>query len=309
MIEDILYELSDEVSQILMTDVYPPAPKILYHYTNASAAISILQNKSIWASDTRFMNDSSELEHARSLALNSIKLIKDNLPKSEAQESEVMYLDRILESLPKYDPEQVFVCCFSSKSNILSQWRNYAQDGEGYCIGFDAEILNRCLSEHYLKHVSALTPVLYEEAAPSLTFSTIVNKSLEVFREKVKKTSHFGNHIGLWSSFICPHIVRFYPRVKHDAFHEEFEWRITCSPLEGQAKHTGKEYLLFRAGKYGVTPYIEFDLQNNIHDGLIKEIHIGPTAKKDISRCAMESFLEVEGYKNIDIIVSDLPLR
>jgi hypothetical protein len=307
MIEELLYELGDELNKVLLEEVYPSLPDVLYHYTNADAAISILQNKSIWASDARFMNDSSELEHAKSLALNTIELTKANLLNGRDLDGE--YLDRIIASLPKYNPEQVFVSCFSSKPNILSQWRNYAQDGEGYCIGFDSKILIRSLSEQYLNHVSTLTPVLYEEAPFSLTFSKIINTSLKLFREKVNETSRYGNHIGLWASLICPHIVQMFPKVKHEAFYEEFEWRATCSPLSGTAKLTGKEYLQFRSGRYGITPYIEFKLENHIYDGLIKEIHIGPTAKKDISKYAMESLLQVAGYKNIEIIASELPLR
>jgi RNA:NAD 2'-phosphotransferase (TPT1/KptA family) len=37
-----------------------PPPDVLYHYTSMEAAISIVKNTAIWATDISYLNDSSE---------------------------------------------------------------------------------------------------------------------------------------------------------------------------------------------------------------------------------------------------------
>ncbi|WP_416152053.1 DUF2971 domain-containing protein [Pseudomonas sp. Bout1] len=33
--------------------------------------------------------------------------------------------------------------CFSKAGDVLSQWRAYADDGQGYAIGFDSKLLKK----------------------------------------------------------------------------------------------------------------------------------------------------------------------
>jgi len=302
--EEIMFGLEENVRDALSKQVLPMRPSVLYHYTNSKAAIDILQNKKLWASDVRMMNDSSELEYAKSLALNTLEFYKEEA----GHQSEYKYLKETFEHLPRHEPEQVFVSCFSSDPNILSQWRNYSDNGKGICIGFDTDMLIKVLKEQYLHNVTTLQPVFYEKGPLSNILKVVVGTHLDTFRVREQDLSKYDNYLGLLSSFLCPHIVMCYPSVKHHAFHEEFEWRISCSPFTGQAKHTGKEYIKFRPSVHGITPYIEIDIEKHANDGLIKEIHIGPATNDNVTKYGVEKLLEVEGYKS-KICLSELPFR
>lgn len=45
----------------------PPLPKRLYHYTTPAAAMAIIRSQTIWATNVRSMNDTSELTYAENL--------------------------------------------------------------------------------------------------------------------------------------------------------------------------------------------------------------------------------------------------
>ena len=42
-------------------------PRYLYHYTNAQGLLGMLQSNRIWATNSRFMNDPTEIAYATSL--------------------------------------------------------------------------------------------------------------------------------------------------------------------------------------------------------------------------------------------------
>jgi hypothetical protein len=56
---------------------------ILYHYTNAAAALSILVSQTIRASDVEFLNDSQEIRFGRDQLISRLKERSDQLATSD----------------------------------------------------------------------------------------------------------------------------------------------------------------------------------------------------------------------------------
>ena len=46
----------------------------LYHYTNSQAFLSIINNKSLWATNIHFLNDTSEFKHTLELTKDIIDI-------------------------------------------------------------------------------------------------------------------------------------------------------------------------------------------------------------------------------------------
>jgi hypothetical protein len=46
-------------------------PDILWHYTNAAGFLGIFRSGKLWATNTDYLNDASEMRHARGLVLNA----------------------------------------------------------------------------------------------------------------------------------------------------------------------------------------------------------------------------------------------
>lgn len=44
--------------------LHDPVPRVLYHYTTAEGLLAMLQTGRLWATDSRYMNDPSELRYS-----------------------------------------------------------------------------------------------------------------------------------------------------------------------------------------------------------------------------------------------------
>ncbi|WP_294404128.1 hypothetical protein [uncultured Clostridium sp.] len=99
---------------------------ILYHYTHKNALINMLKNKTIWATDYKYLNMG-----------NIIKLLSEKIKKNSSND---IYARKIAE-LSCSLPINKAVFCLSEKGDMLSQWIHYGE----YAIGFNVEKLNKCL--------------------------------------------------------------------------------------------------------------------------------------------------------------------
>ena len=129
----------------------PKVPKILYHYCSVETLLSIIQNKTIWLSDASKTNDSSELKYIFDFFTATVDvilesygnkyndLIKEKVRKIINSTMEGLVYDKI--RIAKY--KKNFICCFSEAKDLLSQWRAYANDGNGVAIGFSSDMLKK----------------------------------------------------------------------------------------------------------------------------------------------------------------------
>ena len=60
-----------------MSENRTPEPERLYHYTNPKGLLGIAQSRVLWASNIRYLGDSSEYLHAVQLALSVVESAED----------------------------------------------------------------------------------------------------------------------------------------------------------------------------------------------------------------------------------------
>jgi|WetSurMetagenome_2_1015567.scaffolds.fasta_scaffold202366_1 hypothetical protein len=145
--------------------------KLLYHYTDQTGLLGILESKSIWATHVRYLNDASEFTHGLSIAAQCIKAIRINLESNlkgfpddtsrlnARHKAEDIMLEDISHFLSDLQKVPVYVACFfddeenehllesQGVGDNLGQWRAYSKKSTGFCIGFD----KNSLEEHILK--------------------------------------------------------------------------------------------------------------------------------------------------------------
>jgi hypothetical protein len=117
----------------LLDDVLSRVPSsTLYHYTTQSGLLRILHNKEIWATHTRYLNDSKEYRHA-------VDVITDIILEREvaATGDSRRVLADMAEAVRQADSMNVCVCSFSEDRDSLSQWRAYCGSTSGFAIGFN----------------------------------------------------------------------------------------------------------------------------------------------------------------------------
>lgn len=105
----------------------------VYHYTDAKGLIGILSEGRLWATDIRYLNDSSELRHAEEIQRQVIDEIVSTSPDGSLQRklSAKAYHGMHLQT---HNP---YVVCFCEEDDLLTQWKTYGSWGSGFSVGFD----------------------------------------------------------------------------------------------------------------------------------------------------------------------------
>lgn len=275
----------------------------LYHYCPTSSFEAIISRRSIRLSSLSLSNDTME---GRLVSHTFEKLMSQSgmgPEESEFIRETVKFVEETFDGLG---------FCMSEQPDILSQWRGYADDGQGFSIGFSKAYLEE-LARSANSHESSfhLERVLYKpsehEAALKPTYDEIKRridsgelKKLEfagllslLSEEETKKLNaeHLKSKINLGlpllGAFPKVHIL------KNIAFSEELEWRLITYFDKASDKKA-----LFRATRDRLIPYREFKLESMSQNSIVA-IYVGP--KNITPDFVIERFLSLNGFSNVEI--------
>lgn len=284
--------------------------KLLFHYTTADAAIGIIKNKFLWATDIRFLNDSEEFIYGCKM----VKDIADQLKKGDIEHDIDNNLIEALSSVAEFlvNDEDYFgaayVISLSEKKDSLSQWRAYSSDG-GYALGWSVDKLRKLAKLRGAR----LVKCIYKEDAQR----KFVLRIIRFISHKLKNVQTYTWQ-KLLESCIREYAItfilqRFMPRLKHAAFEDEEEWRIVIpsgAPIN------------FRSGRFGVVPYVEYSIRNddpvpvaeNIfvdHESFYmpENLTVGPSENQKLAKMGVQKLLKAVSKSNCEIELSNLPYR
>jgi hypothetical protein len=138
---------------------------VVYHYCDANALLSILTSQKLWYTHAAYLNDTMEIRKGVQLCQ---ELLSEKL-KTLPNDPVLMATKAFLANAEKW---QYYVCCFSKGRDKLSQWRAYANDGNGFAVGFKTHYLSESSDGPFeCRHDS----VTYDEAPLKGGFDAIVD--------------------------------------------------------------------------------------------------------------------------------------
>lgn len=337
---------------------------IIYHYCSFETFMSILSNKKIWLSDIFKMNDWSEENYLEYLLLKYLKGIKDNLigdkkyirylenqdknnffnlNKKTKEYDELFYrinLFLIKNRLLKLKSTSFcrYICCFSKKGDLLSQWRAYANDGRGFAIGFDVDILKELLKDteirleevEYIQKKDKIKKSelkKFEKKLPQIPYIDKDQELKQMIKESIIVNSDDDFLFSIDFSFFLRHILtnimaksyfdseleklslqrlKKLTKIKSSVFSEELEYRIIM--IEDK-KNSKSKNIKFRKSKNenNLIRYQEFSLDCQ---GVIAEIIIGPknnTSPKELLEYLKQLGSDNSHVENVYIRKSDIP--
>lgn len=236
-------------------------PDTVYHYTNGSAFLGIVQNKELWASHIRFQNDKTE-------AIYSLGILREVLE----EEKEIFVqkgfdIEKILSFTSSFTGLATFTLSFSGKKDDLNQWRSYANTTPSYCIGFSTALLRQIIIENKKEKVSdvkSITETLFAKCIykRDIQKSIIENIINHVMKTEIVKGKYIEEGIaGLIMQDFLP-ISAFF---KHPSFEEEDEYRLMFSPVKN-------DKINIRIGKNGFIPYVKVPFSEDC----LRDIIIAP---------------------------------
>lgn len=317
----------------------------LYHYCSNETCFSILKNKNIRLSDIQKSNDSMELSLFFPDLIFTIESEYRQNPfpfkyKNETNESGFLLM---LHGSYYYWQDQFkngsfsnFVICFSEFNDMLSQWRGYANDGKGCCIGFSFSSIEQYINAN--EKVMELAKVQYiSKIEKDAMIHAAARKCLDnvaTLREWiVENITHDDdspdtdgllqyNFDGMLEAIFIDSL-----RYKSVSFSEENEWRIflrrpayknpewICrkndAPLLGpdgfsETVEFLRNSIEFRITNNDIIPFIPIHFADfNKHP--IAEIWTGP--KNNIRDSDLRLYLSQNGYQDVKLFHSQITYR
>jgi hypothetical protein len=278
-----------------------PGPAMLYHYTDAPGLHGILSNLELWASDCRFLNDTTELDYAREVIVSAMRAVPN--PALRAGHPQHANADDFGRQFKHYKDSlkmnvrqsSAFVACFCEQNDLLSQWRGYGSD-HGYCIGFRRSALEQA-AERFL-NTDPVPCVRRVEYGPTPT-----QRALGAALDRVEADSdlaHPGSKGYALARFLTPLVAA----IKNPAFSEEREWRFIC-PFRGEVPGEKLRYPIeFRPSGVAIVPYVAVGFEPHA----ITSITVGPGSNSELRKIGVRTFLSELGIR-ADIVDSEVPYR
>ncbi len=249
----------------------------LYHYTSQQGLIGIVMSKKLWATNIMYMNNSTELLYAIELAKESVKATLVGLSGEESRFLEKFENDLI--TLPEQDRQGVYVCSFSEESDLLSQWRGYCSEGNGFSLGFN---FNSILSDTILRQHCKLIQCNYNPKKQREMIDNYIEESLMQFRAYFRKRKVI--ELSLHNIMTLYKFFEIASGIKHPAFEEEREWRLVFGPTP-----ITFEEIKIRHGKMTIIPYLEIELTEDDRPLELEEIYLWPD--NQLTRYSLEGLL------------------
>lgn len=294
-----------------------PRPTKLYHYTSLKGLGGILQASCLWATDYRSLNDSTELAYGSKLVVETLELWAEQVAEADA------WLLRQVSNLLKTHHDayfgffETYILSFSEASDVLSQWRAYADKARGHCLEFDLSDSSLfTVVDNNVPLGLELLPVIYEPDTQKAMIDAAIEHILNYLHGtqwspqtlQQATPNHEGVAVGMLIHALSPIILSF----KHPGFSEEREWRAVASCAPTMTAMTKKT----RAAASGEAVYLECIFVQGDEERLwqrshlpVSEIKHGPLAGGDakLSADAIHRELGYEG--NLAFTSSAVPLK
>jgi hypothetical protein len=323
--------MSNPVDELFRT----PIPEKVWHYTSLRALEGILTSGRMWATDARFTNDEREFVHARDIA-------ESCLPPLEATEIMRKYASLDLRGMLHHafdkgalSPEhiEVYMISFSEASDLVSQWKQYADAATGVSIAFDlryirplqqAEIavtfapcvyqpdhkekLIRSAFSRFTSRVELLDTRIRDEnwVKDELRTWRIIDRIFRLAYDPAEfhriNEGKFKKELGsAWTRTLFD-LLRVASHCKHDSFSTENEWRLAMPRSPGGLSST--EHAMKFRGASGKVPYFDSNL---FRTGALPIVEI-MTAPFCTEIDKLQDIVKLAGY-TCPITKSKAPLR
>lgn len=284
-----------------------PLPPTVFHYTDTAGLLGILESGQLWATDYRFLNDSSEIAYSYRLAAEVAAEFAGR--RSELAASFVDHIATV--GRPSvYVDTPYYLCCFSAADNSLSQWRAYG-GRQGFSLAFPGDV-----STHPGNHPRGrqnpgvtLLKVIYDPEVHRGYIRALVSGLLDVLEaDVVTKSASPDIALDFVIPFYWGQLDRASYRFKHPDFAVEEEWRLVAwGDIHDES---------FRAA-HTITPFTKFDLfsqikgQRRVGRLPLEAVRHGPSTMASATMAGLDRLLTTHHYAGDECmrLGSNTPVR
>jgi hypothetical protein len=224
----------------------------VYHYTSADGLKGILESKSLWATNTEYLNDFSEIKEGID-RINSLKsslneyaktkleeiYAKDkNLPLAvvqKAMQDEKVHLANhclqfFWDIFEKNELGEIYTTSFTTEMDSLNHWLTYGSEQTSYCIKFNKAKLNTDEYYRQRKFLSGYDDVNYqptENMLHTLLDEHYLREVLGYILDKNISVEDRDKKCAIATIEIFNEVIFKVASIKNKAFEYEKEYRFT----------------------------------------------------------------------------------
>lgn len=287
-----------------------------YHYTNMEGIKGIIENKSFWATNCSFLNDTHEFQKAFNMYREEIleQIPNEEIRKEIIDEYNKQVAEISLSEINNNESQSgYYVISFSLNPDNLALWSEFS-DSMGYNLGFNINQFDKA----FKSNIKWQGKVVYKydeqirmlkESYNNLLRGYLDKDSLtmEDFKRGIfpkKSISEFAS----CSSIFCLLYSMFF---KESNYSQEEEYRFVFSYSD--MEDVDKDYFIDNEVKYKIKnnaliPFVAL----NMTTLPIESVMIGPKNYADYTELGIRMFLKrhlEKQIENIKIIESSLSLR
>lgn len=269
-------------------------PTRLFHYTSANGLKAIVEKNGMYAAPYYSMNDPQEIKHG--VEIIETTLCDSNFTCTYPVISEAL-LSKLHATTLRTDTKflnldrDLHLICFSESSDNLSEWRAYADDGNGFAIEIDTYTIARQPDSW------GFSKCLYRSDEQIAKLRKLI-EVYDAFLTENNLSITNNDLLNICGYLLWTLIIKF----KHEAYSDEKEWRFTPPPNK-----LSKFNAFISGKKLRSSGLIPFKGQN-----AVKKIIVGPRNDFKTASFAIESMLKDSPFSEHNkpkIVMSEAPYR
>jgi hypothetical protein len=280
---------------------------IVHHYSDKNGLEGITKSGLLWLSDYTTMPDTGEIEYGFNLGMEVLRQAYEDGPKTGRLRRFLRGTQAVAKrGLPKYF--HAYILSLTPKGDALPQWREYADNATGFCLGFNSRILDRAFVSFTKAtglEASGSFKVLYNERRLRSLVTKYVRNAFDAvlwlperpkfYQEAAEAMKEIG--VNLLFAFIFTALF-----FKHRSYESENEYRYIVmtfpdNRIPGLKKRRGK-----KGRRVG---YFEFDWRSH-HAHALKLVRIGPARKEAQGRQSVRKAL-AQAHLSAKVVMSGIP--
>ncbi|MGH9384154.1 MAG: DUF2971 domain-containing protein [Vicinamibacterales bacterium] len=266
----------------------------LCHYTTLGGAIGIIESGDLWLTNSRYSNDDEELRYGQDLVEDVIKGLETD---AKGKPSRLDWLKKLREALAAAKSDQIYICCFCERNNLLSQWRGYADNGGGVSFEFDPVGFTEITGRDCPHGLMRLWKVFYDR-----------EQQREILQKCIDSPYWPANVAGDRIRFVVDALQFFMPTFKNTEFAEEHERRLIFTPYPAMSVPPR-----FRTRGGLLVPY--FSLREVAGPGAtefqlpIASVLVGPSLHRSLNVESTQLLLQKYKHAAVPVTASKTPYR
>ena len=276
-----------------------PLKHPVYHYTDGAAAVDILEEAKLRATNILYLDDGRDMAHSVDFFRHALEIREQRNPGGLTAELGVL-VRQYLSEVGGYVPPDIWIATLSSERDSARQWQAVDGCGHGVALGFSANGIVRGAETGG----ALLAPCCYDDD----TKIGIMTRGLEVAEKLYEKRRQAiartpGAGVAL-VRYVLRELALFGALMKRSDLASEEEWRvILCNPSQTAV---GARRIHAVAKPDYTALHIDLEIADATDRLPICEVLVGPSPHQQMTARAFWTLLYKHGYERADVVQSSL---